>query len=544
MSVRVCYLKRGERGVSLRGLRLVGQATDTSWPENGSFAGTDLRTYEDGAEWVHGQLAKSRDTQHVSLLVLDVEGGVCSWLSSPTADRQVVGALARGGSEARSDSDSAERRSAGAVEFYAPSEMDSSIEPLVAAGGHDGIGRLAVLGVADVPARLMIDALDRRGAAVEGVGTIWHAMASAWDPGAARANERTVRGDVVAESSAPVCAVVMIEPHGRALWCWSREGKLLVAGSLRLRMQRQEGNEDETGELLAAYGDQDVSRLTSEWLAWAVQISAAPSRIVCVIPEAASGSPAEFGEALGKAWPGAAVDVAVHEDPVGVTLRRLADGLEATPASEGVIGSGLAELSARPGRLHRRMYLWAGVAVAGLAVVTGLAAWRLRAAAGEARSATLAWNEKWTSMVKSVDADVVRGGIGVGNSPIDLLKAEIDKREKVLLPVTPTERVMPIVQELETISLVVGAAGFDLESIDLSSTPAAGPKVIVIAPSTADAEALADALERVQGSYVIDWSATYFSQAGKDGRQVVKGTYTGKWDPALLRANPTKPGGA
>ena len=72
MSVRVCYLRRSDRGGLLKGLRLVGQEADESWPAEpidsqaraqpaaSVSSSQSAQTYDDAAAWIKRQLASTR----------------------------------------------------------------------------------------------------------------------------------------------------------------------------------------------------------------------------------------------------------------------------------------------------------------------------------------------------------------------------------------------------------------------------------------------------------------------------------------------------
>ena len=270
MTVRVCYLSRGSLGASLKSLRLVGHGVDDRWPENGHAP-----MFDAGAAWVRTKLAGSRSAGSLTLLCLDVEGAVCSWLSSPSGSPAVVAALARSGPSTSADasgSSAGSRSGTGAVEFYAADQFSSSIQALdmgvARPAGVVTTLRLPILAVTDVPGRLLMDALDSVNVGVEAATTLWHVMAHAWDPGAPRPG-----GAEVDESNAPVTGVIVVDTEAsRLLWTWSRGGRLLVSGSMRLRASIQDkdaiveaGDESQPP---VAYAAEEVSRLTVEWLSW------------------------------------------------------------------------------------------------------------------------------------------------------------------------------------------------------------------------------------------------------------------------------------
>jgi hypothetical protein len=522
-------------------LRLVGQASDSVLAEMSDAP------FEDGAAWVKKELAGTRSTTSLAMLCLDVEGGVCSWLSSPSANPAVVAALARQGGSAESGA----RSGGSALEFYAGDAFSSSVQALDAREGN-GAGvsirkrterrklnagntqRLAVLAIEDVPARLLMDAMDRQGVPVESVASLWHIMSAAWDPGTPRPG--TGESDAIVAESAALTAVLVVDPaSGRLLWSWSRAGRLVVAGSMRVRhgVVAPDAIVEEGAALPPAvlYGPEEVSRLATEWLSWAVQVGQAPSRFVCILPDAEQAG--EFGRAVGTAWAGATVDVVTKDDPVGATLHRITNLLENTPLKdEPDPRAGLVDLSRRPGRQHRRMYTWWSGAIAAGALVLTVLGWQLGRTAKDSDAAAKAWTEQGRAAIKEVfpEALVPRPG----ESPYKRFKDELDKQERAAKPLDHADAAMPVLEELETISLVLGNSGYAIESVDLDSKGL--PRVTTVTASTRDAEDLLDALKRVSNSHVVDWT---FTPSNKQEGEVtkVRATYTGRW------ASPANKGG-
>jgi hypothetical protein len=523
VSVRVCYLTRGTLGASLRALRLVGHSSDERWPEGGHPA--DI---EHGAAWVRQRLSAVRSANSLALLCLDVEGSVCSWLNAPAGNPALVAALARGGT--LGDPDAPLRAGTSPVEFYAGDAYASSIQPLDR-GSAELPRRTPVLSVGDVPARLLLDALDRLNVSVEASATLWHVMAHAWDPGAPRAGAPDV--EPAPGDGAPISGVVLVDAeNARLLWTWSRAGRLLVAGSSRLRRPPADAalaTTDDAAEPqpTISYGPDDVSRLTVEWLSWAAQVGQAPSRFVCILPDAAQAGP--LGRAIGQAWTGASVDVVVRPDPVGETLARAVTQLEnrpSTPDDDPQLA--LVELSSRPGKSHRRLYMWWSAAVAAAALALGVFGWQLNASAARAEDAAALWVIRTSDAIKEVMPDARPAP---NRSTFDLLKDEVTRRKKELQrPNTGTEVTMPILQELETISFVVGNNGFELESIDLDSRTS--PGFTVITNTTQEAEELATAIRRVAGSKIESWTTEYRAvQSRKEGEgSKVRARFIGQWE--------------
>jgi len=532
VTVRVCYLSRTSLGSSIRSLRLVGHASDEAWP-----TGQGVVDADHAAQWVRSRLANLRSTNSLALLCLDVEGGVCSWLSAPSGSPAMVAAIARGGSLAADDAPA--RAGSSPIEFYAGDPYASSIQPLDHVNGATKAEtrRMPVLAISDVPGRLLMDALDRVNISVEAAATLWHVMAHTWDPGSPRAGTPAT-GDHEAPTDAPVSGVVMVDPeNARLLWTWSQAGRLLVAGSMRLRRAAVETNaitesdSDAAAPMTIAYGAEDVSRLTVEWLSWAAQVGQVPTRIVCITPDQAQAGP--FGRALGQAWNGATVDVVVRPDPIGDTLARAASIIENTPkAADDDPQLALVELSSRPGRSHRRLFMWWSAAVAVGAVALGLFGWQLQQNAAEAREAALTWRDQQGEAI----AEVMPGaktGVGPEGSLYNQLRNEVTRLEKAASGPRRNDNPLPVLQELETLSLVIGNSGLALDTqgqgIEIDSR---GARIRVLTNTTSEAEALFEAFKRVSGSNLVDW--TFNPQSRTEGEAVrVRGEYTARWDPRL-----------
>ncbi|MFO0834468.1 MAG: hypothetical protein U0638_05815 [Phycisphaerales bacterium] len=539
MSSRVAYLERSERGVVTRRVRLVGQRSDEVFELPAS--GSDQLDMSAAALWLGEHLPKdSPRDRALDLLCLDTEGLTCAWVNTPSADPSVVRAMALAGS-------SAEGAEGGAsvLGVYASNPMESALQPLgadAAGAGKRGAKkgeepasvrrRMGVLAGSDIAGRLLVDALDARGLGVGAACSLWHAMARAWDP---------ATGTLPAEASATITTgVVVIEPGAspRLHWVWSRHGELLAGGSSRVAA-------GSTGA--PRLHESDASRLAADWLAWAAQLGLSPSRVVVVIPEPdpEGETSAAFGAAVGRVWPGAAVDLAVDPDPIGATLSRCAAAVDnAREAGKDPTESiatrgtgGLPSLSSRPGRQHRRLHFWAAGAIAAIAAALGVAAYRIGQHASDLTGQATALDKSWRDELATLKLPTAP----IPGLELDYLNAEITKREKELAPPEAGEATMPMREELETISLVVGIE--DVELTELSLSPTIGARVVVTVADLARAEELYDALTRVGGSALGAWTRQFDEvkvqpTAGADSSPAsprVRCTFTAKW------AMPSKP---
>lgn len=549
-------MTRESRGGMLRGVRLVGQGSNEHWSSASAGASAGVGgegAIELAAAWTAEKLAQTRSAGRLEMLCLDADGGVCSWVSTPRAE--LAGAVARMGSTSSTGvglgSETGEGGSTTPLTYFAGEDIDSSIQALVAtgeeeeegaggaivkakAGGKRGGGgakaaeRVAVLAMGDVPARVLMDSLDRLGVEVQCVASVWHAIARVWDPESPLAPGRAgTAKDEVAESAPTVASVVVDPREGRLIWSWSQGGELIAGGSMRLRSQ---GTEDSPS---VTYGPDEVSRLASEWMSWSVQVGRCPRRVVCVVPgEGADAQAAAFGQALGTAWPEATVDLAVHDDPMGVTLTRLAVALEGTPVPKGRSpepGASLVSLSDRPGKAHRLFYWWIALFVIAASALTGVVAWQFRQRAVELREAAASWNARWSGDLK----DAFPQAIGRIEGPKLALEDEIARIQKDIVPAANKDPAKPVLEEFQTISMVLQHPDYTLGAIDLNSSTET-VTLRVQAKTYKAAEDLARALRSISGSHVESWE--WDRQSGgapttpaTDGTQPLWYSYRGKF---------------
>jgi hypothetical protein len=281
------------------------------------------------------------------------------------------------------------------------------------------------------------------------------------------------------------------------------------------------------------FGKDEAARLAAEWLTWAAQTGHAPARIKAIVPESAGGQsgPAVFGQALARCWPGAACDLAIDHDPLGTTLRRLAERVDDAPVpGEQTITS----LAARPGSLHRKFYVWSSLAVAALAGAVGVAAYQLRSAAGEDQREAIKQSERWSKRLIEEHPDVA-------TKPTDKvfeLSLKLQKMEKDLKPIQPPQSAMPIVEELSTLSMVLGNSEIDLDEISLTSASSAAVATVKVrVDGVEQVELLKQAFNAIDGSYLTNWRDRM--PAGRTGKVVA--TLTADWSEAATRKAGIKP---
>lgn len=422
-----CYIQRSHSGASIVGIRLVAPGFDRLWTPSpmagsgsnapgaaeGSGAGvlsmgsgqTSVSTIHAAADWIAENLS-ALNTRELDTICVDPDGSVCTWLSATSPEPKVIAATmaqlsltdsdAASGAAGRlamlSSPDPTTALSEISIQALAvaepPTDRDGTApKPARRKGGKPAANvpssRFALLSIPDSPIRVLVDALDERSIQVGKVISLWHAVASEFDPAARampgfNADHRSGGGahSLVSASEVP-SAILLLDPIGRLVWAWSLGGKLIAGGTMRLKrvaIQRetrsndpfaQSGDDDPllavqsgrsasgTGTETAEYDERfecsipEVGRLVLDWLSWGAQLGQAPQRVICVGPQTVAGTigsivlrrpgsaanaapdpthadPAPgFAEALAGAWPGATYDFLEHDDPIGLAMQRL-----------------------------------------------------------------------------------------------------------------------------------------------------------------------------------------------------------------------------
>lgn len=597
MSTLVAYIARSPHGDRLVQVRLTGREGTWSWEPQAATGdrrgepsgpeGEAVRDVQDAAEWLARMVRRvGESATRLGVLCVDTAGAVCQWVTAPGRDATVVAAALAQDERAWPNSP-VDLVPIGAASLQALVDGPAVRGRRVAAGGAPPAEKLAVLAIPDAPVRVLLDALDARGIEVERVVSLWHALALAWDPGGPAAawsrtgvagehvpepghdgsrshstSARTRPGPVVADSQAPT-GIVLIDPAGQLVWCWSCVGGVLAGGRLRLATERRETESarrlgDETRSSPAQPGPPtgirarvtaaDVGRLAAEWLAWSIQLGQAPSRLLCLVPElggtgppaageqagtaseqrsgeAEALSPGTLGAMLGRLWPGATVDMVVQDDPVEATLARLAR-LPAQALVGQVVGPAreLAQLTRRPGRVHRAWYRWAAATLWALAVgvtAVGGRAWsgarHARAAADQARHELHQIVQRVAAPGDSVQAELAR------DAPRLYLEQQLARKRLALDPTGGLEPAKPILAELETLSWVLGTPQVRVESLQLHSTMV---HMLVSVPDTATYELVMAGLEGIADPPSnVEWRGV--PSTPRNGRQMY--VLEGRW---------------
>ena len=488
MSARVCYIQRQDRGAILRGVRLIGRSSDESWIAPREVDPIQSTAARDAAAWIADHLASRLGGKQIDRLCLDLDGAVCSWVdASAAATGTLRAAIDRDGAFDDGDAFGAGEESHAGRFPSLPNEL--GYQALGVPAGQPkskaalAKGRAAVLAVPEVAARSLMDGLDEAGVQVGSCVTLWQAIAGAWGPdnGASPPNG----SDRVVASSSPLIAAVLCIPGERIVWAWIRGGVPIAAGAFRTRAGAKPHASTRDAFMLGDGSDEDAheqqehdsddqaetglgGRLAAEWLAWSAQIGAFPSRVTWVGPlrqgESSGLEPSRIAETVRKAAPNASVDVIDDEDPVGLTLRRLAERLDDGPRSLESADAQLLGLSNRPGRVHRAMYQWIALFLFAASVAIGAIAWSL-------------WQERAESKLRVTE---VRGNIRelleagapdlVNESP-DTLPLKLRDRLANLQGPSPVDipPPKPVLSELETLAFVLGTPAYELEFIDVGS---------------------------------------------------------------------------
>ncbi len=525
MSARICHVRQARKASSLEAVRLVVESLRgskvESWaaPASSEFPAQDI---DAAADWIQSQLAEGSDrSPGLELLCLDVEGSLCSWVSSPSREGQVLAAVARNfGADPESAS-----ASISPVAVYAQSQLESSVQAIGAvpteqpvetkAGKSKGTAhshRTPILVSSEAPARLLLDALDRRKVTVAQVASLWQVMAAAWDPAAGRASSASSSESAIASAS------IVVDLAGRVLWAWSIKGVLLAAGAIRTQPA-------ERGDILTT----DVAaRLATEWLGWSAQVGISPQRVICIAAEG-DASAGAFGAALTQAWPGAAVDLQFDEDPIIATLRRAARVLE---DSTGAIAP-LQGLDSRPGRLHRSMYSWIALAIAIGALAIGSLAFKFSRDAASYRSQAAGLKEQWQGIVK----DEMPAALTSPYGEIDALQQEVTKRENSLKPPEKAEPTYPVMEALEVITMVLSTSTAQLDDVTIG-TEISSISIQITVATTEEGEAVNAALRAIENPYIGSWDTPSYTTTG--GKIQVR--FKGFWSD-LARTGRTAPAG-
>lgn len=513
MATWVCAIERRERGGVIKRVRLIGPGDrDMSWQRGSEEPDEAPRA---AAGWVREQVRKGRVR-----VVVDTDGGVCSWLTVPGGEahvleamvRQAAGSLGEGGNEAAAPGVMAASVLGPDAAIPGGATVQALAEPDTRQDGSDeNRRRKAVIAVPDASVRLMLDALDSLGVDVAGVWTTWDALAEAWDP-----TSRERGGGDSISTDAGVTAVVLVEPCGRVAWSWSRRGEVIAAGAMRVG--RVEGDDASHAPVVR---ETNVGRLIGEWLGWGAQLGAVPRRVALLMPPTETGlSAAAVGRQLASAWDDVGVDVLGEDDPMGRTLRAWRELDDEDPAHGGTLHA----LSERPGRGHRGLYRWAAAAVLALAGVVGMAAWQTWSAVGDARDTADELKAERLELIRSTDQALL-----LEPDPVGSLLSRVEQLRRAQAAPPEVQSLWPVLNELDTLTLVLMGVPMELQSLELNQFNAS---LVGTVPDTETYEALSEGLRSIDG-FIEEWTGSATDVRGADG--ALQASFTGRWPVVVGR---------
>lgn len=517
----MCYIRRSDRGAALQGVRLIGAHTDDAWHAGNNLGPTMVSdSIRQSAGWIRDRI----QSRELAMICLDPDGAVCSWVKPEDADATMLETAIEGAGSGIDQDLLDPEAHAGISERFPQLPLELNFELLPADETSTG-SRAAVMACPDIPGRLLKDELDAMGVRVGRFTTIWHAGAAVWDPGADSASQAAQR---IVSSDTPIAACVLIDPtDGRLIWTWSREGRLITGGTIRIQ-RTGTGSDSGSGSLVR---QQDIARLGADWLAWSSQLGVSPSRIVLVgnptqiqgeatnsegaeqsAPPMRGMSPGQIGMALSKAWPGATIDFIEHDDPIAETLNKIATG-QRGQSLESLIG-----LSGRPVKAHRSMYRWAGVALLAIAATIVLLAMEMKSQATDIENQTKQLENQRMELINGYDAQLV-----LSMAPEMDLDAKLKQLRGSQKPIE-VARTKPILEELETLSHVFGIPGIEVSSIKLTSVSVT---IIVKVDEITEAEQINQSLSLINGSN-LSWN----TMSPRTRGDKIEATFFARWQLA------------
>lgn len=489
------------------GLRVVSLDDEATWQSPQAEPESAPSDAKAAAEWLAERL--SRNGRAISRLVVDTDGGVCSWVSANDTSPDVIRALV----EQPFDQDETQ-----ATSRFPEMPGETALELIGETSAHpkksdQAASRLPLLAMPVVPARLLVDELDRLGIRIGEVDALWHVLADAWDP-SARASLGGSKAERVIAETTPVTGIILLDPAGRLVWVWSRGGTTLAGGTQRLQTVQTTATEPdrlERGSTRQAFVvESDLGRLGTDWLSWSVQLGVAPTRVVIV------GDPARvddaldagaIGRVLTRMRPDTPIDIVTETDPVGATLARLA-GRGPRPGS-----TGISELTERPGRAHRAMYRWGAVALLCAAAAVGAVAWRLLSVGNGV-------GEQINGLQQTFVTIATDNGLGVGSTTMLDLELRIEQLRAEQVDLNSIEPPPPVLEMLESLSFILASDDFRLKELSISPLSIT---LKVEVDETGMYESLTQSLRNIAGP-AVDWRSTITTARGTDA---IEASFTG-----------------
>jgi hypothetical protein len=208
------------------------------------------------------------------------------------------------------------------------------------------------------------------------------------------------------------------------------------------------------------------------------------------------------------------VDLAVHDDPIGATLHRLADLPTGGSPPARDPRAALVPLSHRPARAHRSLLRAAALALLFGAAGLGGFAWRAWDAAGVIRARSATESAETLALIKSVlpQASEI--------FPEKELNDELARLRAAQTAGLDIDAAKPILRELDAISAVL-TKDMKPESISLHFAQA---MVTVVVPNISVGRELVESIRAIDGS-ACEWREGDFTAVGDKYKFVVMGAW-------------------
>lgn len=492
-------------------VRMVGGPTASWTPTvavtDPSAAAMALRARAgESARWAVSQ------TRRLSLVCVDTAEAQCAFIKTPNANPMVLSAAIRAAGQ-----DWGDRFTIGSVQPLtdpAPAAAEPAAparKGLIPSSWTRPIGKSAaelapVRGPALAAplglARLWLDELDARGVRPDRVTSLWHAMGLAWtSPG-----------------SEELSAVIAIEPEHRAVWAWSRGGRLLAGGQQSLEHRVAAGAATAASDDPVAPPDpvaaaeRFTARLALDWLAWAAPLGELPARVVLVGPETRA-----LALALRSRWPQVRVEEQGVPDAIEATLPRAAAPLAELKNAAPDPRRELTVLTSRPTRAVRTQYRWAAASLVLLAAGIGVLGWRFRESAKDLASTAAQVQSQQGTLVESLKEPSLAESRNLLMALSSML-SELRKKEPPRLP--PAHR--PVFEEVRRIAGVLSK--YEGTKLLTLSIDARGTSVTTITvPDRRTGEEIRVALQQEPGA--IEWTQSV-GGVGSDQQVRLSGAWT------------------
>ncbi|MFG0327085.1 MAG: hypothetical protein ACF8SC_07460 [Phycisphaerales bacterium JB037] len=198
----------------------------------------------------------------------------------------------------------------------------------------------------------------------------------------------------------------------------------------------------------------------------------------------------------------------------------------------------LMALSSRPGRTHRSMFRWTGVALLASGVLAGIVGWKLRDRAAETRNIAEGFRREVNQIYQRYGTEPASGGVAV-------LKMEqlVGTMKQRMTAPTGLPTAKPILQELDALMTILPSYGpsdeLALQSLTLDDI---GLRLTVHVPTLESFTTVREALRQTvnnEYSNLIDWKADQTVVNNIQGVQVRKADFSASW-----RADASRGGGS